>query len=114
MFKYYAAIYCGAILTVIAQLLLKKGALQKTPSTNFLSGFYNYYVLLGYIIFFTVTLLNLYALNKIKLIEMIVVFPLIHLLIIVFSNILFGEKLGNNHIKGVLLIIVGIVIFQIN
>ena len=75
--------------------------------------FFNRYVLSGYLLFLGVTVINLFALQKVKLIEMVVVIPLIHLLIILSSRWIFGEKLGRVHSYGIIFVIIGIVIFQL-
>lgn len=113
MVKYYVAIYSGALLTVVAQLLLKKGAMIPDQSPCLKEAFFNRYVLSGYLLFLGVTVINLFALQKVKLIEMVVVIPLIHLLIILSSMWIFGEKLGRVHSYGIIFIIIGIVIFRL-
>ena len=111
MDKYYLAIYGGAVLTVIAQLLLKKGAIFKKGS--FFSTFLNKYVLIGYVLFFLVTVLNLFGLKKVRLIEMVIVNPIVQILVVVFSIIIFKEKLNKNQLFGLFLIILGIIVFNI-
>jgi len=112
MDKYYLAIYGGALLTVIAQLFLKKGAgVKKKGLMNFLL---NRYVIVGYFLFFAVTLLNLFALKKVLLIEMVIINPIIQILVVLFSILIFKEKLSRNQIFGILIIILGIVVFNLN
>ena len=113
MSKYYFVLFIGAIFTVIAQLLLKKGAMLKQKN-NLVQIFLNKYVILGYILFVGVTLLNLYAFIKVPLIIMVVISPIVQILVIVFSLLIFKEKFNQNQLKGFVLIILGIIIFNLN
>ncbi len=113
MIKYYIAIYGGALATVIAQLLLKKGATGRKGKENILFIFANGYVFAGYFLFFLVTLLNLYGLQKVKLIEMIIVQPLVYILLIMGSILFFKEKISKIKLLSIGIIIVGMIIFNI-
>jgi drug/metabolite transporter (DMT)-like permease len=113
MIKYYIAIYGGALVTVIAQLLLKKGASGKKGKENLLFIFANGYVFAGYFLFILVTLLNLYGLQKVRLIEMIVVQPLVYLLLIIGSVLFFREKISKVKLLSIGIIIVGMVLFNL-
>lgn len=110
MTKYYIAIYSGAILTVLAQLLLKKGALKK--NNKFISLLINPFVIIGYLIFIIVSLLNLYALKEVNLILMVTINPIIHILVISSSIIIFKEKLTRKQVGALIIIIMGIILFN--
>ena len=113
MSKYYLSLFIGALLTVIAQLLLKKGAMLKRKNI-ILDIISNKYVILGYLLFVTVTILNLYAFKEVPIIIMVVISPLIQILVVSFSVLIFKEKINNKQLKGFILIIVGIIIFNLN
>ena len=102
---YYLAIYGGALLTVIAQLILKKGA-----KGNIL----NLHYILGNSIFVVIIFLTLYALKEVKLVELVAIYPLTYIGVIFFSYLLFNEKMNKKQILSVLLIILGVVIFNLS
>jgi len=113
MIKYYIAVFLGALLTVTAQLLLKKGALNK--KNNLIADmFLNKYIVSGYFIFVMVTVLNLFALKEIPLIFMVIINPLVLILVVFFSMLLFKEKINKKQLKGLILILTGIIIFNLN
>ena len=113
MSKYYLILFLGALFTVIAQLLLKKGATFKSTN-NFLEIFLNKYVIAGYFLFVTVTVLNLYAFKEVPLILMVVINPIVQIFVITFSVIIFKEGFNKRQIKGFILIILGIIFFNLN
>lgn len=116
MLSYYIAIFAGALITVAGQLSLKKGAIYEPRNklrNKFLSQYANRYVILGYFLFFLVTLANLYGLKKVDVIFMVIVNPLIHILVVGFSLWLFKEKLTRKQLVGIAFIIVGILIFNL-
>jgi drug/metabolite transporter (DMT)-like permease len=112
MNKYYLALFIAAALTVIAQLLLKRGASVKHKN-RFVELFLNQYVILGYILFVTVTVLSMYALKQVPLIMMVVINPLIQILVVVLSMFLFKERLNKMQLRGFILIVLGIIVFNI-
>lgn len=112
MNKYYLVLFIAAALTVIAQLLLKKGASVK-HKYRIVELFLNKYVILGYTFFVTVTVLNLYALKEVPMIMMVVINPLIQILVVALSMYIFKERLNKKQIRGFILIILGIIIFNI-
>jgi len=76
-------------------------------------GFVNIFVITGYVLLFIVTLLNLYGLKVVPLIEMVIVNPLIYILVVFFSVIFFKEKVNQKQRIGLALIVLGIIIFNI-
>ena len=112
MSKYYLSIYIGAIFTVVAQLLLKKGALSKKKN-NVILNLLNQYVVLGYVFFVIVTLLNLFAFKEVPLIIMIVISAVVQIFVVIFSVIIFKEKVNKKQILGIAIIILGVILFNL-
>ena len=113
MDKYYIAIISAIVLTSVAQLILKKAALVSNKKSFSIFSYLNIYSVVSYALFVIVTLLNLYALKKIQVKEMVIFLPLTYLIIPIFSYLLFKEKIGKQHILGILVIITGIIIFNL-
>lgn len=112
MNEYYAAAFMGAFLTAVAQVFLKYGAIRK-KNRHFFSKFYNPFSLAGYFTFVIVTLLNLYALQEIRLIDMVYIVPLSFVLVLLGSRFIFGEKLSIRQVVGFFILLFGIVLFNI-
>lgn len=113
MTSYYVAAFLGAVLTAVAQLLLKTGARVGVAKGSFKKLFTNPYTFIGYVIFVSVTLLNLYALKEIRLIEMVFFVPLSYLLVILSSRWILKEKLSRNQWIGVVFLLTGLIIFNL-
>jgi|GEM_PF-5585781 len=107
MTKYYFAALIGVLVNSAAQVSLKQGA---TDSRE-IYGFRTLY-LLGYGLFVIVTLLNLYALRGIGVSDWTVIAALNFLSIILVSVFVFKERLVLIQWLGIVLIILGIVIFN--
>lgn len=114
MNKYYLFAFIAVFINAFAQLILKKGALVSKQKGGFVHLFLNPFSITGYILFLLVTLCNLFALKKIKLIEMIYIEPVNYLIVIIFSIIIFKEKVSKQQIWGISLIIIGMIIFNLN
>lgn len=114
MFKYYFFLYLGALLTVFAQLLLKKGASRGVKRGSLIHSYLNWQVFLGYILFLITIFLTLYAFRKVDLSEMVIVQPLIYTLVVVLSVFLFKERLAKVQTLGIFIVILGIIIFRLN
>lgn len=113
MNKYYIAALGGVVLTTIAQIMLKFGA-EKGRGKLWVAKYFNKAALSGYILFVGVTVLNLYALQKIRLVEMVFIVPINYLLIIILSRWIFKDKISNRQWIGIAFILLGIVIFNLN
>ena len=109
MINYYLAIYGAAILTVLAQLILKSGAKK---DESFLLSILNFQYVFGSLLFVFVIFLTLYGLQEVPLIYMIAVYPLIYVLVAISSCIFFNEKLNSRQIFSIFIIVLGILIFN--
>ena len=113
MNSYYYAIYFGALLTVAAQLLMKKAALKRKEKQSKVRSVLNPLSLLAYLMFVIVTLCTFYGLKRVELMFMILVQPIVMILVLISSSYLFKEKLNSNKILGSIIIIFGVILFNI-
>ena len=113
MSSYYYAIYFGAVLTVIAQLLMKKASFRKDNYKSKFSSILNPFTISAYFILTIVTFLTFYGLKKVDLLFMILVQPVIMILVLICSSLFFREKLGMKKILGSIIIIIGVILFNI-
>jgi drug/metabolite transporter (DMT)-like permease len=101
----------GIVLTATAQLLLKAGA-TRSHGRHALRLWANRQVILGYGVFFLVTLLNLAAYRVLPLKMGVVLSPLMLLLVVAGSRVFFHEKIHRSTLAGLALILVGVVVFN--
>lgn len=100
----------GVILTALAQILLKKGALQARGKNFFLTWLHPL-VLAGYTLLGVVTLCNLAAFRVLPLKSGVIFLPWTFVLVALFSRFFLGERLCKEHLAAALLILAGLVIF---
>lgn len=112
----YILIFTSIILGVAGQLTLKQGASQiggfdfSKPLEFAISAFTNLYVLGGLALYFISALVWIVALSKV---DLSFAYPLVsigYILVLIFSSILFKEKVLPIHWLGVLLILGGVVL----
>lgn len=108
---YFVALYCGALCTVTAQLILKKGAQKRRPD-SLIEVCTNYYSLLGYFLLVISLVLGVFAMREVALSYLVVIQPLIQISVVMFSAMLFQEKLSSGKIQGISLIVLGIAVFN--
>ena len=101
----------GIVLTAVAQLLLKAGA-ARSHGRHALRLWANRQVIIGYAVFFCVTLLNLAAYRALPLKTGVVLAPLMLLLVVVGSRIFFHERIHRSTLVGLGLILVGVAVFN--
>jgi uncharacterized membrane protein len=100
----------AAVLTAIAQVVLKKGS---SNNSSLLSVYANTYTISGYSLMFLVTLLNLYAYRIVPLKFYVVVIPFTTALVCLLSIKLLNDTLTRSQTIGLLSILLGIVLFHI-
>lgn len=105
---YFIAIF----FTAVAQILLKTGS-EKSLGKSFFSSYFNFYSILGYVMLLLTTLITLYALKEMELKFTIIFMPFLYIFIGIFSYIFFNEEFSKRKFFGSLLIILGIIIFNI-
>ena len=113
MTKYYILLFVSVFTNVIAQTLIKKGALILDLSRNFKSIvsqlLKNYFIFSGLLTYIISFILMIIILTKIEIIRVYPInFALGFLLIIILSNIFIGEKITYNILLGGTFILLGI------
>lgn len=111
MIKYYLVAFLAVLLTVVSQLLLKKGTIKRK---NVIDLFLNIYSIIGAFSFVFVTLLMIWVLKYIPLKDLIFITPISYILVTFFSNVIFKEKISKQKIKGLIFISLGIIIFNLD
>ncbi len=114
MLKYYLVALLSVLVTSIAQILLKKGANFGRDKGSFLALYLNTFSISGYVLFVMVTLLNLYFLKVIPLKELAFIVPVVYILVPVLSYFFLGERLTKRQRYAILIIFVGILIFNVD
>jgi len=97
----------SAVLVATSQILLKIGA-TRYGGGAFLRQYLNGYVLSGYVLFFLVTVVNVYvfSLVPLKMANIFVAFAYVGVLL--FSWLLLGEVINKDRLVGIVLIVVGV------
>ncbi len=112
MCKYIAIGYIGVVLTAIAQVILKYGAIRQ-GNKSFLSSFINIYAFLGYGIMFGITLINLYIFQFLDLKYILIFLPSSYILVVFFSALILKEKIERRKLLQYALVLVGILVFNL-
>lgn len=101
----------SALLASVSQVLLKKSANKKYDSI--LSEYLNVYVLLGYGILLLTMLINIFAYQYLPYKIGPVLNTLSYIFVFAFSYIIFKEKMNTKKFIGVILILLGIIVFNL-
>ena len=109
VFYHYAALAGSIVLTVCAQLLLKRGV---SNNTSILSSFLNPWTIIGWGLFFIVTILSVYAMQEIELKTVTAWASTSYLLVVILALFIYKERLTSGKIIGCLLIVIGIITFS--
>ena len=101
----------GSFLTAVSQILLKASANRQHKKSIY--RFLNWRVIVSYMIFFGVLLLNIYIYTGIDLKYGSIINASSYLFVIVLSALIFKDRISLNKIIGNLLILSGIIIYTI-
>lgn len=109
-------IYCLFLLlsnfiAAVSQMLLKKSAMEQHKSIIF--EYLNWKVIFAYAMFFGAVFIDMYALRFVSIAFVPVVETSSYIFILIFSRLLFKEKISLRQYLGVAVIICGILIFVI-
>ena len=105
-----AALVSAIVITAISQVFLKSGASNKT---SFIKSFLNWKTITGYGFFGIVTILNVYAMQRIELKTMTAWIGTTYILVVLFSRLFLKEKIDLFKITGCSLIVFGVLIFNL-
>lgn len=107
---YYLFVIAGIFACSLSQLLLKKSASEEHRSSIY--EVINPLVIFAYTIFFCSLLINIWAMGKgVQLKEMALLESLGYVFVPILSVALLKERLDRRDICGILLIIIGIIVF---
>lgn len=101
----------SVVVASLSQILLKKSALKTYAS--FWREYLNFYVIVGYAMMVASTLLTVFAYRGVDYKNGPVIDSLGFLLVMVWSRIVFGEKITPKKVFGNLLILLGILVFYL-
>ena len=109
---YYLITYFAVILAAFGQIMLKLGA--STSGTKMMGVLhFNLWVLAGLCAMFFSMLLTVRALSVIPLRDMSFIIPTIYILVPILSRIFLKERLSRKTILGTIILISGIILFNI-
>lgn len=100
----------SAFLAAVSQILLKVSAGK--IYRNALMEYLNPWVISGYFLLLSTTVINLFAYKKIEYKYGAIMETLAFVFVILFSRILFKEKITKKKLFGSVLILVGIIVFN--
>ena len=101
----------GTFFSAISQILLKQSA--NIEYKNALREYLNWRVILAYIIFFSVLLLNTYCYTKVDMRFGPVIDTATYVFVLIFSRMILKEKITKGKLFGNLIIVVGILIYTL-
>lgn len=109
MTKYFLLMFTSVFVASIAQVLLKKSANKKHDSI--IKEYLNPYVIIGYGLIFSCTLLSVLAYKGLPLKYGSIIESLGYVLIMIFGKLFFNEKITINKLIGNILIVIGVIVF---
>ena len=105
-----AALVSAIVITAVSQVFLKSGASNKT---SFIKSFLDWKTIVGYCLLAMVTILNVYAMQRIELKIMTAWIGTTYILVVLFSFCFLKEKIDLFKTAGCSLIVLGILIFTL-
>lgn len=111
MIKYVIIFILSVCISSTSQILLKKSA--GIERKNKIEEYLNKYVILGYGLLFLSTLLTMFAYKNINLSLGVVIESIGYIIVAVLSYFFLKEKFTKNKIIGIILIIIGVIVFGI-
>lgn len=111
MIKYTVIFMLSVCIASMSQILLKKSA--NIERKGKIAEYMNKEVILSYGLLFVSTLLTLYAYKEVKLSMGLVLETISYILIPILSYFILKEKISKRQIYGIVLIMLGIIIYSI-
>jgi len=105
-----AIFIAGVCLAAIGQVLMKKGA---TRGRSVVRSFFDPFVITGYALMLVSTVTSTIALKVLPLKVTVTLLPLGYIVVVLLSVALLREKMRRHHVWGMLIILIGIVIFNL-
>lgn len=111
MIAYIILFIVSVCIASTSQILLKKSA--SIERENKIKEYMNIYVILAYGLLFLSTLLTMYAYKQINLSVGVVIEAIGYIIVALLSYFFMNEKFTKNKIIGIVLIIIGVIVFGI-
>ena len=108
---FYILVYLAIVLAAVGQILLKMGSSKK--GFKLLTINLNLWVALAILSMIVSLFLSIRALSVVPLRDMAFILPTVYILVPLFARIFLKERLNRQIIIGTLLIIIGIIIFNL-
>ncbi len=108
---YSVIMLVSVFISSVSQIMLKKSAQKKYSSK--IKEYLNPFVIIAYILFFGCTLVSMYALKVVPLSMSPVIETAGYIFVALLSFLFLKEKLTKKQLTGMVLIIVGIVVFSL-
>jgi drug/metabolite transporter (DMT)-like permease len=105
-----AIFIAGVCLASIGQVLMKKGA---TRGRSLVRSFLDPFVIAGYALMLVSTVTSTIALKVLPLKLTVTLLPLGYIVVVLLSVALLRERMRRHHVWGMLIILTGIVIFNL-
>lgn len=109
--KYIFLLIFSVFISAVSQILLKKSALESHSS--WIREYLNAKVVFAYFLFFCAVLIDLLALRYVPVSFVPVIETSSYIFVIVFSRIIFKEKISLKQYLAIVLILAGITIYVI-
>jgi multidrug transporter EmrE-like cation transporter len=107
-----AIFLAGVVVASTGQLLMKKGALRGR-GRSIIGSFLDPFTIAGYALMLTSTITSTIALKTLPLHLTVSLLPLGYAVVVALSVAILGERMKRHHIWGMLMILAGVVIFNL-
>lgn len=111
MSKYWLVLILAVVISASSQMLLKQGANKNHASI--VQEYLNPWVISGYALMILSTLCIIYAYRGVAYKNGAIIESLGYLLIMIFSRLLFQEKITKKKLVGNLIILAGVLVFYL-
>ena len=112
MTRAVAIFIAGVVLASVGQVLIKKGA-TRGRQRSITRSFFDPFVIAGYVLMLLSTVTSTIALKVLPLKLTVSFLPLGYIVVVFLSVALLREKMRRHHVWGMLIILAGIVIFNL-
>jgi drug/metabolite transporter (DMT)-like permease len=102
----------GVIMASIGQVLIKKGA-SRGKERPVIRSFFDPFVIAGYMLMLASTVTSTIALKVLPLKTTVSLLPLGYIVVVFLSIAVLRERMRRHHVWGMLIILAGIVIFNL-
>ena len=111
MILHYSIIFLAVLMAAAGQVLFKIGAVSGGLNLKFVTV--NRWIFTGILLMVFSMLLSVRGLSVVPLRDMAFILPSLFILVPLFSRIFLKEKVGDRTIAGIIIVIFGIILFNI-